>query len=165
MMRLGLEQSTVDIARVEKSFLARPKTSYGFRKPLPPLPPMAEFERDVAEAVALENRTRAAKTSSRIYSPARGGPWKELRLPPLSISSTKSPRLQSMVELGPTTTATTTTTTSTKRMSFTSIDPKRILKYGAGKYSTVELSPQPSEDPNDPLVRTGPAFHGIAMNS
>lgn len=151
MMRLGLEQSTVDIARVEKSFLARPKTSYGFRKPLPPLPPMAEFERDVAEAVALENRTRAAKTSSRIYSPARGGPWKELRLPPLSISSTKSPRLQSMVELGPTTTATTTTTTSTKRMSFTSIDPKRILKYGAGKYSTVELSPQPSEDPNDPL--------------
>lgn len=153
--RFGLEQSTVDIARVEKSYPARPKTSHGLRKPLPPLPPMAEFERDVAEAVALENNTRAAQRSSRILSVPRGGPGKELRLP-LSIWTTKSPRLQSMVEQGPTTT-TTTSTNSTKRISFTSIDPKRILKYGAGKYSMVELSPQPSEDPNDPLVRTAPA--------
>lgn len=150
-MRLGLEQkSTADIARVETSYLAPPKTSHSFLKALPPLPPMAQLEIDVAEAISLKNYTGAAGTNSQIWSPAGGGPGKQLRLP-LGISTTSSPRLQSMVEPGPMTTMTTTTTASTRRMSFTSIDPKRVLKYGVGKYSTVELSPQPSEDPNDPL--------------
>jgi hypothetical protein len=43
---------------------------------------------------------------------------------------------------------------STKRLSWTSIASSRArpIKYGQGKYSRVELVPQPSDDPDDPLV-------------
>ena len=41
---------------------------------------------------------------------------------------------------------------STKRLSWTSIASRRPIKYGQGKYSRVELVPQPSDDPDDPLV-------------
>lgn len=42
---------------------------------------------------------------------------------------------------------------STKRLSWTSIaSSRRPIKYGQGKYSRVELVPQPSDDPDDPLV-------------
>jgi hypothetical protein len=44
-------------------------------------------------------------------------------------------------------------TASTKRLSFSSLDSRRIVKYGTGKYRGIELSPQPSNDPEDPLVR------------
>lgn len=30
---------------------------------------------------------------------------------------------------------------------------QKPIKYGCGKYSHVELVPQPSDDPDDPLVR------------
>lgn len=30
---------------------------------------------------------------------------------------------------------------------------QKSIKYGRGKYSHVELVPQPSDDPDDPLVR------------
>ncbi|KAI1843881.1 hypothetical protein JX265_003777 [Neoarthrinium moseri] len=42
-------------------------------------------------------------------------------------------------------------TASTKRLSFSSIASKRTIKYGNGKYSGVELAPQPSDDSEDPL--------------
>ncbi|GJD00610.1 major facilitator superfamily transporter [Colletotrichum higginsianum] len=42
-------------------------------------------------------------------------------------------------------------TSSTKRLSFsTTMSPRRI-KYGTGKHSKTELSPQPTDDPDDPL--------------
>lgn len=44
-------------------------------------------------------------------------------------------------------------TASTKRLSFSSWSSKRTIKYGTGKYAGVELVPQPSEEPEDPLVR------------
>lgn len=42
---------------------------------------------------------------------------------------------------------------SSKRLSWSSaVTSKRPTKYGKGKFSRVELSPQPSDDPDDPLV-------------
>lgn len=42
---------------------------------------------------------------------------------------------------------------STKRLSWSSISTtRRPIKYGKGKFSHVELVPQPSDDPEDPLV-------------
>ncbi|KAI3337916.1 hypothetical protein F4824DRAFT_94193 [Ustulina deusta] len=133
------EQSTIDIAQIEKSFPAPPKSSHGFRKTLPPLPPMAEIEKDAAEAAALEGNRRTAEVESRTLSPVRGGLDKELPVP-FGISRAKSARAVSRDEPRPGTAST-----------FTSIDPKRILKHGTGKHRMVELSPQPSEDPKDPL--------------
>jgi hypothetical protein len=45
-------------------------------------------------------------------------------------------------------------TASTKKPSLTSISwrPYKPTKYGSGKLSHVELVPQPSDDPQDPLV-------------
>ncbi|KAL8297800.1 hypothetical protein RB597_007160 [Gaeumannomyces tritici] len=41
---------------------------------------------------------------------------------------------------------------STKRLSFSSLETgKRPIKFGKGKYAKVELVPQPSDDPDDPL--------------
>ena len=45
-------------------------------------------------------------------------------------------------------------TSSSKRLSWNSISTskRRPIKYGTGKNSAVELVPQPSDDPEDPLV-------------
>ncbi|KAI0541564.1 hypothetical protein GGR58DRAFT_433014 [Xylaria digitata] len=140
------EQSTIDIAQIEKSFPAPPKSSNGSRKTLPPLPPMAEIEKAAAEAAALEGNTIQVEPDFIKLSPVRSDLEKPLPLP-FGISMTKSPIPSPGDEPRP-------TTASTKRTSFRSIDPKRTLKYGTGKHYMVELSPQPSEDPNDPLVRS-----------
>ncbi|KAK7981556.1 hypothetical protein PG988_003794 [Apiospora saccharicola] len=42
-------------------------------------------------------------------------------------------------------------TASTKRLSLTSWVSKRSIKYGKGRFARVELIPQPSDDPEDPL--------------
>jgi hypothetical protein len=71
-------------------------------------------------------------------------------LPPLptSPSSTKS-RSATLTRGSPR-----PTTSSTKKASLTSISwrPYKPIKYGSGKFSHVELVPQPSDDPQDPLV-------------
>ncbi len=41
---------------------------------------------------------------------------------------------------------------STKRLSWNSIASRRPTKFGQGKFGRVELVPQPSDDPDDPLV-------------
>jgi hypothetical protein len=43
-------------------------------------------------------------------------------------------------------------TSSTKRLSFLTTSSKRTIKFAKGKFSGIELSPQPSDDPEDPLV-------------
>jgi hypothetical protein len=43
-------------------------------------------------------------------------------------------------------------TGSSKRLSFSSVASKMTTKYGSGKYSGIALVPQPSNDPDDPLV-------------
>ncbi|KAL7793080.1 major facilitator superfamily domain-containing protein [Trichoderma ceciliae] len=69
-------------------------------------------------------------------------------LPPLptSPSSTKSRSTFTGGTLRP-------ATGSTKKASLTSISwrPRKPIKYGSGKFSHVELVPQPSDDPQDPL--------------
>ncbi|KAI1740796.1 hypothetical protein F4680DRAFT_86430 [Xylaria scruposa] len=139
------EQSTIDIAQIEKSFPVPPKSSHGTRKSLPPLPPMAEIERDAAEAAASQSKSNAtaAGADSKISSPTTSKSDKASPLP-FSASTAKFTGSLQKDEPRP-------MTASTRRLSFTSIDPKRTLKYGVGKHGTVELSPQPSEDPNDPL--------------
>ncbi|KAI1660714.1 MFS general substrate transporter [Daldinia decipiens] len=47
-------------------------------------------------------------------------------------------------------TAATAATTETA-MSYSTTGSKRTIKYGTGKHANIELSPQPSEDPDDPL--------------
>lgn len=58
---------------------------------------------------------------------------------PPSFSGTDSPRPM---------------TSSSKRLSWNSISTskRRPIKYGSGKYAMTELVPQPSDDPEDPLV-------------
>ncbi|KAK2038694.1 major facilitator superfamily transporter [Colletotrichum somersetense] len=46
---------------------------------------------------------------------------------------------------------TSSTTSSTKRLSFSTTSTQRKIKYGTGKHSQTELSPQPTDDPDDPL--------------
>ena len=45
-------------------------------------------------------------------------------------------------------------TSSSKRLSWSSISTskRRPIKYGSGKHAMTELVPQPSDDPEDPLV-------------
>ena len=45
-------------------------------------------------------------------------------------------------------------TASTKRLSASTFasTTKRTIKYGTGRYAGIELAPQPSDDPDDPLV-------------
>lgn len=45
-------------------------------------------------------------------------------------------------------------TSSTRRLSFgpMSSGQQRTIKFGRGRFSTTELIPQPSDDPDDPLV-------------
>ncbi|KAI0401023.1 hypothetical protein F4802DRAFT_445092 [Xylaria palmicola] len=138
------EQSTIDLSQIEKSFPVPPKSSHGLRKSLPPLPPMAEIERAAAEMAALDDETMLAEPDSNPLAPGHSRPEKEPSSLRYDISSAKSSSPLSKDESRP-------ATASTKRLSFVSIDPKRTLKYGNGKNATVELSPQPSEDPNDPL--------------
>ncbi|KAL7928540.1 MFS general substrate transporter [Trichoderma chlorosporum] len=70
-------------------------------------------------------------------------------LPPLptSPSSTKS-RTATFTAGSPR-----LTTGSTRKVSFNSMSfrPHKPIKYGTGKFSHVELVPQPSDDPQDPL--------------
>jgi hypothetical protein len=50
-------------------------------------------------------------------------------------------------------------TASTKRLSYTttlSASPRTIKYKASGKFAGKELSPQPSDDAEDPLVRTRP---------
>ncbi|KAF4839775.1 putative MFS-type transporter [Colletotrichum siamense] len=42
-------------------------------------------------------------------------------------------------------------TSSTRRLSFSTTYSERKIKYGTGRHSQTELSPQPTDDPDDPL--------------
>ncbi|KAI0391362.1 hypothetical protein F5Y17DRAFT_15347 [Xylariaceae sp. FL0594] len=138
------KQPAIGMSQVQRCVPAPPKSSHSYRKPLPPLPPLADIERDAAEAAASPiHVTPSNGQGPRNISPARGGPEKELPVP-FRISISQSPKPISREAVKP-------TTISKRRLSFISIYPKRRLKYGTGKYSTVELSPQPSDDPDDPL--------------
>lgn len=92
-------------------------------------------------------------------APSFGNPIRAVR-PPRPISK-DYPRPTTASTTRPTTASTTRPmtastirpmTASTKRMSMSSIASKKTIKYGTGKHARVELVPQPSDDPEDPLV-------------
>ncbi|KAK7957160.1 uncharacterized protein PG986_006382 [Apiospora aurea] len=64
---------------------------------------------------------------------------------PMSRTTDRPPRPPSKDDYRP-------MTASSKRLSLTSWVSKRSIKYGTGRFARVELVPQPSDDPEDPLV-------------
>ncbi|KAI0484827.1 hypothetical protein GGR56DRAFT_680602 [Xylariaceae sp. FL0804] len=148
MARPESTESTIDIAQIEKSFPAPPRSSHSNRKTLPPLPPIAEIQREAKLATPKSkfNDGTIHGVDFRNLSPAVGGPAKELPLPfGITISTAGAPRAM------PKDYPQRPMTASTKRLSFSSRVSQRRVKYGTGKYANVELSPQPSDDPEDPL--------------
>ncbi|KAK3985496.1 major facilitator superfamily domain-containing protein [Cladorrhinum sp. PSN332] len=127
-------------------------TSRPSSPPNRPLPP-----RPMSKQPGLSRSTTSAST------------WTAPSLPPPSIPPPSLPpptrppplRPQAPLTMNPPTrpgtsgTQKTGTTASfpgsTKRMSWTSTVANRRIKYGQGKFGNIELVPQPSDDPDDPL--------------
>ncbi|KAI8960803.1 MFS general substrate transporter [Daldinia sp. FL1419] len=148
-----LTKPMVEIAKPKVGLPARPKPPINYRKTLPPLPPpsplpLPSYPNEKTEGV---NVSRVSTISSTLESllTVLGGSGSDGRLslgmpsigerPPRPIS--KDPRPE---------TAVTAVTTETS-LSYTTAGSQRTIKYGTGKFANIELSPQPSEDPEDPL--------------
>lgn len=135
----------------------------GLKISIPPLPPSKDDNLPQTPPPATEppNRplpptptTRTAPSTRPSTSSSGAAPTKPppTRPPPL--------RPQAPLRMNPPTrpgTAASQTSvkfaTSTKRLSLGSLaSSRRPIKYGQGKYRNVELIPQPSDDPDDPLV-------------
>ncbi|KAK0643220.1 major facilitator superfamily domain-containing protein [Cercophora newfieldiana] len=102
-------------------------------RPLPPRP---------------ASKAASASDAPRIPAPTRPPPLRPQA--PLGMNPPTRPGTaasQGMDEKGP------RMVMSTRRLSYGSItsSSRRPLKYGSGKFSHVELVPQPSDDPDDPL--------------
>lgn len=138
--------------RVYKA-MTRAVTRAYTRKTLPPLPPASlEHQNEHLQAQMAApmfgspeplwptTTTQAGASSEDLARPNLDVPAGRVRpfsRPPRPVSK-DPPRLL---------------TTSTKRLSLASIFSRRSIKYGTGKHAGVELVPQPSDDPDDPLVR------------
>ncbi|KAI1339476.1 hypothetical protein F5Y15DRAFT_415880 [Xylariaceae sp. FL0016] len=145
MTRPESNESTIEISQIEKSFPAPPKSSQSNRKTLPQLPSLAEIQDTGLIANTSEDGLTSPASTLRTWTPASSGSGEELPMPfGITMKATRPPRPISKDPPRP-------MTASTKRLSFSSVEPQRRLKYGNGKYANVELSPQPSEDPEDPL--------------
>ncbi|KAI2619896.1 MFS general substrate transporter [Hypoxylon sp. NC1633] len=146
--------STVEISEIEKIFPTPPRKIVNNRKTLPPLPPLSPLSEssDPSGQPADAKENRASSTTKTLESllTALGGNGKNVRLT-LAIpeAEEKPPRPISKDWPRPTTAATTATTAT--GYSSSSSSSQRTIKYGTGKCAKVELSPQPSEDPEDPL--------------
>lgn len=118
-------------------------------RPDPPSPIIGNPSQPPNRPLPLPPRpTAKLSTSPRIPQPSRPPPLRQQA--PLAMNPPTRP--------GTAATQTSETKTplrflgSTKRLSWTSIASRRPTKYGQGKHSRVELVPQPSDDPDDPLV-------------
>ena len=150
------------------------------RKDAPSPPSVLETIDEKAAAAAQPVQEDAAIQPP--TSPSKAAPSPPRRPPPLKLSllpntATKPPpRLLNLTQalrgpLGrnpptrPSTAATEVSTAtgstapirlvgSNKRLSWSSVvtAAKKRIKYGSGKHSNIELVPQPSDDPDDPLV-------------
>ncbi|KAI1645918.1 MFS general substrate transporter [Daldinia loculata] len=143
----------VEISNPKMSLPATPKPPVNYRKTLPPLPPPSPLHLPSYLGGKTEgsNINRASTISSTLESllTVLGGNGRDGRLslgipsmgkrPPRPISKDPRPK-----------TAATAVTTDTA-LSYSTTGSKRTIKYGTGKHANVELSPRPSEDPNDPL--------------
>lgn len=139
------------------------------RLTVPPTPPPKETKFAKAAIPVSAAPAPAPTTFSATTSPALGGaglPQRGLpshpRLPqPPAKAMTARPQapLAMNPPTRPGTSASQASTASrivgsTKRLSFSSLEwNRRPIKYGTGAHSNTELNPQPSDDPDDPLVR------------
>lgn len=128
----------------------------GPRLSVPPTPPPKDIRlvqmTPVPHPQPLNTTPRPVTASSQAAKSARSLPLRA----PLGMNPPTRPGTAkteaSRVEIAPTTQA--RIVGSNKRLSWSSYGTsKRIIKYGRGKHSNVELNPQPSDDPEDPLVR------------
>ncbi|KAK8128607.1 MFS-type transporter [Apiospora sp. TS-2023a] len=134
-----------DMDRGEANGFAPPPRTYQ--------PPTAEAytEADIYSSYTRDSSRPSSMASSRRASSTAhpgtlvGSEEKDVITPlPMGKSADWPPRPLSKDDYRP-------MTASTKRLSLTSWVSKRSIKYGTGRFARVELIPQPSDDPEDPL--------------
>ncbi|RYP51206.1 hypothetical protein DL768_003412 [Monosporascus sp. mg162] len=146
MSRPESVESTIDIAEIGKHFPAPPRLSVSIRKTLPPLPPVLESPR---AGTVLDSFPSPPRSPAKPLLKSQEGPGKEF--PALLMSSFNAARPPPPLSKDLPRPFTASTNAVSSSVSFSSAESKRTIKYGTGKFSTVELSPQPSDDPEDPL--------------
>ncbi|RYO92662.1 hypothetical protein DL766_008777 [Monosporascus sp. MC13-8B] len=142
MSRPESVESTIDISEIQKRFPAPPRLSVSIRKALPPLPPVLESPR---ATTVLNSFPSPPRSPAKPLLKSQAEPGKEF--PALLMSSFNAAYPPPPLPKDPPRPF----TASTNAVSFSSAESKRTIKYGTGKFSAVELSPQPSDDPDDPL--------------
>lgn len=131
---IGITASTLNI------FPTKTKDTTPTPHPLGMSPP--ELTRPASPQVSIPAPTRPARPSSlRLSSLTRDGPLTTDRVVIVDSSRPSTARSnRSQLKTSYTTYSTSTTGKGGR------------IKYGRGKYATTELIPQPSDDPDDPLV-------------
>ncbi|KAI1497480.1 hypothetical protein F5X99DRAFT_363146 [Biscogniauxia marginata] len=145
MARPESGDSTIEIAEVEKSFPTPPRSSPRISKNLPSLPPAIET-RNSGEGAVARDSPKSPATTFRTFSPIPGMGPDNVIPPPFGRPMTPTRPTRPMPNDPPR-----PMTASTKRLSFSSSAAERGIKYGTGKDAGIELSPRPSDDPQDPL--------------
>ena len=164
MSRPESTASSIDISEIEHFFPSPPRLSVSVRKTLPPLPSVLESPSPKTRSFSEPNvllstspqRGSRPGSAAKLMLQSQGEPIKEFTSPleiPLNFIPPPPPTPPSPVAKEG---STRPLTSSTKTLSFASAASKRTIKYGVGKFAGVELSPQPSDDPTDPLVRKRP---------
>ncbi|RYP62647.1 hypothetical protein DL771_009640 [Monosporascus sp. 5C6A] len=146
MSRPESAESTIEIAEIEKRFPAPPRLSVSIRKALPPLPPVLESPR---ASTVLNSFPSPPRSPAKPLLKSQEGLGKEL--PALLMSPFNAASPPPPLYKNPPRPFTASTNAVSFSVSLSSAESKRTIKYGTGKFSTVELSPQPSDDPEDPL--------------
>lgn len=138
---IGITASTLNIFPMTKLKPAIPKGTMSTPHPLGMSPP--DLASPIPEQVSIPAPTRPARPSSlRLSSLTRDGPLTTDRVVIVDSSRPSTSRSQrSQLKTSYTTYSASTTGKGGR------------IKYGWGKYATTELIPQPSDDPEDPLVR------------
>ncbi|RKU48848.1 hypothetical protein DL546_007624 [Coniochaeta pulveracea] len=120
----------------------------GSRLSVPPTPPPKDT--NLPRPKPLNTTQRLSTNNSGVAKTIRSFP----RLAPLGMNPPTRPGTAKTEasRAEPAATTQSRLVGSTKRLSWSSYTTsKRTVKYGKGKYSNIELNPQPSDDPEDPL--------------
>jgi hypothetical protein len=170
-MEGSIESQYADLARPDSSVWEEQiqtanTTALGKSLEVPPTPPAKDMTLPPPTRPApLHLNTDSSPASSTSDTPSRPAPRVPalrplpLRVAPLAMNPPTRPGTAdtetSRVHFGEAAHA--RIIGSNKRLSWSSTaTTKRTIKYGKGKFSRVELNPQPSDDPDDPLVSSCP---------
>jgi hypothetical protein len=165
-MEGSLEKEYVDLARPDSSVWEEQiqtanTITLGKLLTVPPTPPAKDITvPSPARPAPLHLSSNIKTGNNTLEAPSRPPPQVPvvrplpLRVAPLGMNPPTRPGTanteKSKVQFGE---AQTRIIGSNKRLSWSSIETsKRPIKYGKGKFNMVELNPQPSDDPDDPLV-------------